>query len=140
MQCQAATPAGAFSAEGWGGRQCQHWMSLKQPVSHMLCSGSVWELCFHTALGKSLLINLKWKPLIVSRICNSLALPHQQWQWAALNPNCRQQSVGRANQCLWQTAIMPPPLPKYCFWVRLSLCIPFSQMGLSLSSADHYYL
>lgn len=59
-------------------------------VSHMVCSETMWELCFHTALGRSLLINLKWKHLLVSRISNYLALPHQQWQWAALKPECGQ--------------------------------------------------
>lgn len=111
---------------------------------HMLCSGRtqgcVWDLCVHTAWRGTLTINLKWKHLIVSCINNSLVLSHQQWQWAAVKPNHRQNGVlaeqssacGRQQSC-------PHLFPSTAVWARLSLCVPFSHMGLSLSTADHFY-
>lgn len=91
-------------------------------VSHTFCSGTVWELCFHTALRGSLLINLKWKHLLVSRTSNYLVLPHRQWQWAALKPNWvlaeQTSACGRQQSC-------PHLFPSTVLWARLSLCILF---------------
>lgn len=126
---------------GMGERKWQHWMSLKQPRQCLTCSGRaqghVWELRFHTALGGSLLINLKLKLLIVSCISTSLALPHQQWQWAALKPNGQNRVLAEQNV---KQQSCPHLFPSIAVWARLPLCIPFSQMGLSLPTADHFCL
>lgn len=113
-------------------------------VPHMLCpgrtQGCVWDLCIHTAWRGSLAINLKWKHLIVSCINNSLVLPHQQWQWAAVKPNHRQnRALAEQTSACGRQQSCPHLFPSTAVWARLSLCVPFSQMGLSLSTADRCY-